>query len=48
LVGYMNLKNVTGGDMPATAKPGRVLRVLTYAGILFLSLFAAYYCWLLL
>ncbi len=48
LVGYMNLKNVTGADMPATAKPGRALRVLTYAGILFLSLFAAYYCWLLL
>lgn len=48
LVGYMNLKNVTGDDMPDAKKPGRALRVLTYAGILFLCLFAAYYCWLLL
>lgn len=48
LVGYMNLKNVTGDDMPDTSKPGRALRVLTYAGILFLGLFAAYYCWLLI
>ncbi|MBC2838817.1 NRAMP family divalent metal transporter [Robiginitalea sp. SC105] len=48
LVGYMNLKNVTSPDMPQSAMPGTGLKVLTYAGILFLSLFAAYYCWLIL
>lgn len=48
LVGYMNLKCVTGPDMEGHHKPGLGLRWLTYAGILFLSLFAGYYCWLLL
>lgn len=48
LVGYMNLKCVTGPDMAAPDKPGMGLRWLTYAGIAFLSLFAGYYCWLLL
>ena len=48
VVGYMNLKNVTSEDLPEDTKPKRWLRALTYAGIVFLSFFAAYYCWLLL
>ncbi len=48
LVGYMNLKCVMGPDMEGPHKPGMGLRWLTYAGIFFLSLFAAYYVWLLL
>lgn len=46
VVGYMNLKNVTSEDLPADTQPKRWLRALTYAGIVFLSFFAAYYCWL--
>jgi Mn2+/Fe2+ NRAMP family transporter len=48
LVGYMNLRNVTSGDLPEAYHPGPGLRLLTYLGIVFLSLFAAYYCWILL
>lgn len=48
LVGYMNLRNVTSGDLPGQYHPGTGLRLLTYLGIVFLSLFAAYYCWILL
>ena len=48
IVGYMNLKNVTSGDLPRHFHPGKGLQYLTYAGIVFLSLFALYYCWLIL
>ena len=48
LVGWMNLKNVTSTDLPETQHPRPWLRWLTYAGIVFLSFFAGYYCWLLL
>lgn len=48
IIGYMNLKNVMSGDLPETSRPGTALQLLTYAGILFLSLFAVYYCWLVL
>lgn len=48
IVGYMNLKNVMSNDLPEAYRPGKPLQLLTYAGIIFLSLFAAYYCWLLL
>lgn len=48
LVGYMNLKNVTSEDVPKNHHPGSRLRWLTYAGIVFLALFAGYYCWLLI
>ena len=48
LVGYMNLKCVTGPDLPEKNKPGKSLRWLAYAGMLFLTFFAGYYCWLLL
>lgn len=48
VVGWMNLKTVVGKDMPEQHHPKVGLKMLTYAGILFLSLFALYYCWLLL
>ena len=44
VVGYMNLKNVMSTDLPEAYRPKIGLRILTYAGILFLSLFAIYYC----
>jgi len=46
VVGYMNLKNVMSKDLPGKFHPGKGLQYLTYAGILFLSLFALYYCWM--
>ncbi len=48
VVGYMNLKNVMSSDLPKTYRPEKGLQFLTYAGIVFLSLFAIYYCWLVL
>jgi hypothetical protein len=48
VVGYMNLKNVMSSDLPKARHPGRGLQFLTYAGIFFLSLFAVYYCWMVL
>ncbi len=48
LVGYMNLKNVSSEDLPEKYHPGPGLRLLTYLGIIFLSLFAAYYLWMVL
>jgi len=48
IVGYMNLKNVMSKDLPANFHPKKGLQYLTYAGIVFLSLFALYYCWMIL
>ena len=48
VVGYMNLKNVMSNDLQQEHRPRRGLQLLTYAGILFLSLFAVYYCWMVL
>ncbi|WP_342774022.1 hypothetical protein [Muriicola soli] len=48
VVGYMNLKNVMSKDLPGSFRPGKGLQFLTYAGIIFLSLFALYYCWMVL
>ncbi|WP_445383095.1 NRAMP family divalent metal transporter [Robiginitalea sp. IMCC43444] len=48
VVGYMNLRNVTSDDLPQNTHPGKAMRWLTYAGILFLSCFAIYYCWIIL
>ncbi len=47
LVGWMNLKNVMSDDVPKAARPGLGLRVLTYAGMFFLSVFALYYFWII-
>ena len=46
VVGYMNLKNVMSHDLPSQFRPGKGLQLLTYAGMIFLLLFAIYYCWL--
>ena len=46
VVGYMNLKNVMSHDLPREHWPQKWLQVLTFAGIIFLTLFALYYCWL--
>lgn len=48
LVGYMNLKCVTGPDVPEKDKPGKTLKLLAYAGMAFLTFFAVYYILLLL
>ncbi len=48
LLGWMNLKTVMGKDVPLEHRPGTGLRILTYCGMVFLSLFALYYCWMLI
>jgi len=48
IVGYMNLRNVMSHDLPKQFQPKKGLQYLTYAGIVFLSLFALYYCWMIL
>ena len=48
LVGYMNLKNVCSEDVPSEFHPGPGLKVLTYLGIVFLSMFSIYYLWMVL
>ncbi|MGB7395148.1 MAG: divalent metal cation transporter [Pricia sp.] len=48
VVGYMNLKNVMSDDLPEAQRPKLGLRILTYAGILFLTLFAIYYFWMVI
>ncbi len=48
LIGWMNLKTVTGKDMPKAYRPKSSLRILTYLGIIFLSLFAFYYFWMVI
>ncbi len=47
VIGYMNLKNVMSDDLPEASHPKKGLRILTYFGILFLSLFAIYYFWII-
>lgn len=46
VIGYMNLKNVMSADIPVALRPKKGLRVLTYLGIVFLSLFSIYYFWM--
>jgi len=48
LVGYMNLKNVTSSDLDPKFWPNKQLKFLTYVGILFLSLFALYYFYIII
>lgn len=47
LLGWMNLKTVMSKDVASPYKPKLGLRILTYLGIVFLTLFALYYCWML-
>lgn len=46
IIGWMNLKTVVGKDIEIDFRPGKKLQFLTYLGIIFLTLFAIYYCWL--
>lgn len=46
IIGYMNLKNVTSEDLPRKYHPKRALQILTYAGIIFLSVFSLLYFWM--
>ena len=48
IIGYMNLKNVMGQEIPIIDRPNKGLRILTYTGIIFLTFFSIYYCWMLL
>ena len=48
VIGYMNLKNVMSHDLPKAFRPKKGLQLLTYLGIVFLSLFSIYYCWIVL
>ncbi|WP_446051397.1 NRAMP family divalent metal transporter [Zobellia laminariae] len=48
IVGYMNLKNVMSEEIPIADRPKKPLQILTYSGILFLSLFSIYYFWIVI
>lgn len=48
ILGYMNLKIVTSHEIPEIDRPKKPLRLLTYSGIVFLTLFSLYYCWIML
>jgi Mn2+/Fe2+ NRAMP family transporter len=48
IVGYMNIKNVMSHDLPKEYRPNKGLQWLTYIGIIFLGLFALYYCWMVI
>ncbi|WP_368662537.1 hypothetical protein [Zobellia laminariae] len=48
IVGYMNLKNVMSEEIPIAYRPKKPLQILTYLGILFLSLFSIYYFWIVI
>ncbi|MEM9143359.1 MAG: divalent metal cation transporter, partial [Bacteroidota bacterium] len=48
VLGYMNLKNVMGEEIPESQKPKKGLRWLTYLGIVFLSLFSLLYFWMVI
>ncbi|MEO0571719.1 MAG: divalent metal cation transporter [Bacteroidota bacterium] len=46
IIGWMNHKVVTTKEIPLEYRPSGKLQFLSYIGILFLSAFAAYYCWI--
>ncbi len=48
IIGYMNLKNVTSSDLDPEYWPSKNLKLLTYAGILFLSCFSLYYFYIII
>ncbi len=48
IVGYMNLQNVLSLDLPLSDQPTKALQLLSYAGIIFLTLLALYYGYLLI
>lgn len=48
IIGYLNYKIVMSSELPDAYKPKKTLRILTFMGILFLSLFSVYYFWMVL
>ncbi|MGB5498820.1 MAG: divalent metal cation transporter [Maribacter sp.] len=48
IIGYMNLKNVMSSEIPLNLKPKKGLQVLTYMGIVFLSVFSLVYFWMVI
>ncbi|WP_350290345.1 divalent metal cation transporter [uncultured Croceitalea sp.] len=48
IIGWMNLKTVTGKDIKADFQPNKGLKLLSYIGMLFLAFFSIYYCWIVL
>jgi Mn2+/Fe2+ NRAMP family transporter len=48
IIGYMNLRNVTSADMESRHHPSKGLKILTYLGIIFLSLFSMLYFWMVI
>ncbi|MDT0539252.1 MULTISPECIES: NRAMP family divalent metal transporter [Croceitalea] len=44
LIGWMNLKTVSGKDILKKYHPSKGLQILSFLGMLFLSAFALYYC----
>ncbi len=48
LLGWMNLKVVLSDSISEENKPSKALRVLAYVGMVFLTVFALYYCWMVI
>lgn len=48
IIGYMNLRNVTSSDVDPPYRPSKNLKILTYAGIIFLSCFSLYYFYIVI
>lgn len=46
IIGFMNLKNVMSNDLPIASQPSKGLQILTYLGIVFLSVFSLIYFWM--
>ena len=43
IIAFVNFRLVTGNHIPAEAKPGKFMRILSWAGIIFLTGFAVVY-----
>ncbi|WP_394975479.1 NRAMP family divalent metal transporter [uncultured Croceitalea sp.] len=48
IIGWMNLKTVTGKDIKTEYQPNKGLKLLSYIGMVFLAFFSIYYCWMVL
>ena len=48
LIGWMNLKAVTGKDIQIQYQPNKSLKLLSYLGMVFLTFFSIYYCWMVI
>ncbi|MGD1944829.1 MAG: NRAMP family divalent metal transporter [Croceivirga sp.] len=46
ILGWMNYKAITSEEIPSAYRPNSKLTLLSWSGIVFLSAFALYYCWI--